>query len=56
MFVTRVDINLCNPTTDLCAWGADQKRRRLEEEEAWAGAATAFQEYGKTLDTVKPFK
>ena len=56
MFVLWESLNRRHPTTALCAQGAKQKSRRLEEDEARAGAAMEFQEYGWTMETVISFK
>ena len=40
MFVPWVAMKNHHPTTLLCAQGNNSKQRSLEEEEAWAGAAT----------------
>ena len=49
-------LNKCHTTTALCVRGIVQKIRKMSEEEARAGAAMAFREYGKTLETVTSFE
>ena len=56
MLVYWKDLNGCHFTTAPCAKGADQKRRRLTEEETWESAERAFQAYGMPLTNVTYFK
>ena len=45
-----------HPEIDLCAQGAERKRRRMAEEEYQAGAVTAVQDYDRPLEIVSSFK
>ena len=56
MCVLWKELKHLHSTTTLCVWGADQKRRRMVEEEARADAETAFQEYIWPLETVTSLK
>ena len=49
-------MNHHHPTTAVCMRGTSSNIRQLEEEEAWAVAATAFRVYVHPLETVKSFK
>ena len=56
IFVPWEALNHFHPTTALFARGADRKRRKLVEDEAWAVAYMEFQEYVRPLETVISFK
>ena len=56
MFVPYKYLNQHHPATVLCARGAEQKRRRLEEKGKWKGGALTFKAYGQTLVMVSLFR
>ena len=56
MFVLHKDLNGRHLTTAFYQWGEDQKRCRLTEEEAWAGAEAAITAYRTPFAPVTPFK
>ena len=56
MFVPWVALNRRHPTTALCVQNTDWKRRQLTEEEERVSTVTAFQVYGRPLETVASFK
>ena len=56
MFVSCSVLNQHHPTTYLCARGAEQKWRRLVEEESLVGSETAFWAYDQSLATVTSFR
>ena len=49
MFVSQKALNSRHLATAFCQRGAEQKCRRLAEEEAWAGTDMAFTSYGVSL-------
>ena len=56
MVITWEVINKRQPTTVICAWGADCQQRQLAAEEACTRVATEFRVYGQPLEIVAPFK
>ena len=56
MFVPYKYLNQHHPATVLCARGAEQKRRRLEEKGKWKGGALTFKAYGQNLVMVSLFR
>ena len=49
MFIPQDDLNVIYPGTTMCAWGADQKRRRLAAEVAREISETVFWAYYQPL-------
>ena len=56
MLVLWRTLNVRHPATAQCARGAEQKRRRLEEEELRESTERAFEVYGAPLENVTAFK
>ena len=52
MFILWTVLKHRNSTTDLCVWGAEQKRRRLVDKEALEGAALPLKVYYHPLEMV----
>ena len=56
MFVSHKALNVRHLTMTFYGWGEERKRRRLEEEEAQAGADAAITACGIPLAPVASFK
>ena len=56
MLVPRWALNFRHPATDQCVRGAEQKRRRLAEEEMQEILERAFEAYGVPLENVTTFR
>ena len=56
MFISWAALNRRHTLSDIYAQGAERKRRRMADEEAWEGAVTALQAYERPLKIVSSFK
>ena len=56
MLVPRRALNRRHPTTEQCAGGKEQKRRRLAEAELRESTERAFEAYREPLENVPAFK
>ena len=56
MLVPWRSLNRRHHATALCRKGAEQKRRRIAEEELRDSTERAFESYGKPIETVNKFK